>query len=676
MSAVFSARKMQVLANPSSFSVKSTKSIFYQLDYFYTMGYIRYSIMICPNIYFCSDQTLKESFMKTRVASLLVGIFIVGGMIQMCSEPLDPIPEPTTTTSSSTNTTSIKTTNTTTTAPTYTTTASTYHYPPLVYITKPEYNGYAGASMDFTGYVDSPEQLDLLEYRFGTDPYIEIPFDENLNFSKSLSAMIAGAHLLEVRATTVSGLTGSYSVLFNVDNTNPTILIDEPAQGRYVHGIVHMYGTASDTDGTGIHAVYISIDGGDPLMAEGKEEWSYVWDSSSDSIGDHSIMIWSVDKVNNSSTPQSRTITIGDVVDVADYLNTTAEQPARQPDITNHEESLYVAYEELNANGFYEIVVKKYEEPNWVPVGGPVSDPTKNALNPSIAIKVDEPVVVYREFESSTGYRLRVRHWVDPNWELMGGDLNETGGTAWEPEIVGLHDGNKQPYVVFSELSSGKRVIYCKVWNGTDSWTLIGGTQVGCDIGTNCYHPSVDRIGDQPMVTFQQNNSPTSDIVRVRYFEGSSWKTYGTNVFYDPSADAYDPKITAYSDIPYISWTEVLAGVGTRQVRVARWSGTTWELVGSSLNVDYQRDAFDPDLVFLGGKPYVAFREQIGDIFLLFVKSYANNLWEPIGGHYWNLSHNRTATHHALTSTTKPYVTFMEMYGSEESKVRVRTTSD
>jgi len=100
------------------------------------------------------------------------------------------------------------------------------------------------------------------------------------------------------------------------ENEFPTISLNSPVDGSTVSGTVTISGTASDSDGT-VESVKVQIDAGTWHMATGTTSWTYNWDTTSVSDGNHTISAWVLDD-DDCSTFVSITVTVN---------NTPANQP-------------------------------------------------------------------------------------------------------------------------------------------------------------------------------------------------------------------------------------------------------------------------------------------------------------------------------------------------------------
>ncbi|MBN2065600.1 MAG: hypothetical protein JW771_02195 [Candidatus Thermoplasmatota archaeon] len=90
----------------------------------------------------------------------------------------------------------------------------------------------------------------------------------------------------------------------------PTVTITSPEDGDTVSGTVFVTGTANAPSGREISSVEISIDGSDPVVADGNMSWSYEWDTTVIANGDHTITAISYDDEGGVSPNDSIIVTV------------------------------------------------------------------------------------------------------------------------------------------------------------------------------------------------------------------------------------------------------------------------------------------------------------------------------------------------------------------------------
>lgn len=88
-------------------------------------------------------------------------------------------------------------------------------------------------------------------------------------------------------------IAGPYNLYIDPDSDYAVSGITNPAPQMRVPGNLNIVGTCVDDDG--VSEVWLVLDGGEPVKAEGKEFWSYYLDTNELAEGTHTIEVWGVD---------------------------------------------------------------------------------------------------------------------------------------------------------------------------------------------------------------------------------------------------------------------------------------------------------------------------------------------------------------------------------------------
>lgn len=88
-------------------------------------------------------------------------------------------------------------------------------------------------------------------------------------------------------------IAGPYNLFIDPDSDYAISTITNPSQNMRVPGNLNIVGTCVDDDG--VAEVWLVLDGGEPVKAEGKEFWSYYLDTNNLTEGKHTIEVWGVD---------------------------------------------------------------------------------------------------------------------------------------------------------------------------------------------------------------------------------------------------------------------------------------------------------------------------------------------------------------------------------------------
>ena len=88
-------------------------------------------------------------------------------------------------------------------------------------------------------------------------------------------------------------IAGPYNLFIDPDSDYAICSITNPINNMRVPGNLNIVGTCVDDDG--ISEVWLVLDGGDPVKAEGRAFWSYYLDTNNLEEGPHTIEVWGVD---------------------------------------------------------------------------------------------------------------------------------------------------------------------------------------------------------------------------------------------------------------------------------------------------------------------------------------------------------------------------------------------
>jgi hypothetical protein len=182
-------------------------------------------------------------------------------------------------------------------------------------------------------------------------------------------------------------------------------------------------------------------------------------------------------------------------------------------------------------------------------------------------------------------------------------------------------------------------------------------------------------IGGVPWIAYAAQ-SPTSGYSVVRVARVGVTVTYpGNPLNINPARDAGDPSITTIGGVPYVAWAEDVQPGGWREIRVARFTGTSWVQVGASLNVDPTARASHPTITSVNGVPWVAWDEASGEAGFVNVKEFAGGLWEPASSAFNTGTRPGASPSNPspspgypsiTTANGTPYVAFVRWTGSVE----------
>jgi hypothetical protein len=227
-------------------------------------------------------------------------------------------------------------------------------------------------------------------------------------------------------------------------------------------------------------------------------------------------------------------------------------------------------------------------------------DATKQAVEPTIASVAGTPYVAWEEMNGSNVNQIRVKSWNGSAWASVGGSLNAdpTKG-AFRANIA---DVGGTPYVTWEEEAVDQ--VYVKKWFG-GTWVSVGGV-VNIDPSNLAADPWLANVAGTPYIAWRED-AGSVEQVHVARLDGSSWATVGGALNLDPTKDANEPSIASIGGTPYVVWDDE-SNAGD-EVRVARWTGSVWGLVGDALNPGETNLGPVPRIADVGGAAWVAWNK-------------------------------------------------------------------
>ncbi len=150
--------------------------------------------------------------------------------------------------------------------------------------------------------LDDAEEVNI--YFDGTQIYSSSPKDNSGTVSTDYTLPTPeGSHTLEAEVVPGMSQRVSTTITIYIDNTAPSCSITAPTSGQWVHGNVELQADA--TDNNAISHVDFYVDGS-KVGTDSSSPYTYSWDSTSTSEGQHSVYAIAYDKAGNSK--QSSTV--------------------------------------------------------------------------------------------------------------------------------------------------------------------------------------------------------------------------------------------------------------------------------------------------------------------------------------------------------------------------------
>jgi hypothetical protein len=289
---------------------------------------------------------------------------------------------------------------------------------------------------------------------------------------------------------------------------------------------------------------------------------------------------------------------------------------------------------------------------------------------PALASDGTSNTIAFSELSGSV-YNIRVKKWSGTNWANVGSALSGSSAAssnAFYPSIALNSSGN--PVVAWHEFDGSSRNIYVKRFDGS-TWVNVGTGVLSAvsGAGTDAHQPSLalDSAGN-PVVAWFEFNGLISNIYVQRY-NGSSWVSVGTGVLNATGNVANSPSLALNSSgNPTVAWSENRGNPNENEIQVFRYNGSSWVNVGSALHGSSNSDnlASEPSLALdSAGNPTVAWFEDDGTAFNIYVKRHNGSTWVNVGTGVLNISGIQAIYPSLLLdSSGNPVVSWMDYDGT------------
>jgi hypothetical protein len=268
---------------------------------------------------------------------------------------------------------------------------------------------------------------------------------------------------------------------------------------------------------------------------------------------------------------------------------------------------------------------------------------------------------------------LTVNSLLGSTWIQLGSELNISSGQDAESPSLAL-DASGNPVVAWQENVPGQYGnIYVKRWDSaSSSWVQLG-NELDVDPLQNAVKPSLalDASGN-PVVAWTEWDG-SSNNVYVKRWDGTDWVQLGGALDVNPAQNAISHSLALDSaNRPVVAFFE---NDGTSfNIYVKRWDGTNWVLLGGALDVNLGEQAYDPSLALdASGNPVVAWHEHTpGQFDNIYVKRWDGTGWVQLGGALdVNVNDGAALASLALDASGNPVVAWTE-WNSSSSNVYVK----
>lgn len=267
--------------------------------------------------------------------------------------------------------------------------------------------------------------------------------------------------------------------------------------------------------------------------------------------------------------------------------------------------------------------LKKYENGNWVTVG-PAQFTEGQANSISIAFQGAVPYYSCRD-DGNAGFAT-VRKLDGPIWEVIGQEsfaAQCSSVTDWLGVDLAQNSQNVA-YVAYKDHDYDSK-LSVKKFNGT-TWEYVGSpgfSPAGLDSDAEIEFDS----NDVPYVAYLTYVN-SSERISVAKFNGTTWELVGLANFSGRSYSEFDFKINS-ANVPYVAYRGGNTGADNTRCSVMKFDGTAWVYEGSAFFTAAKADqismAFDQNAI-----PYVVFEDYAASN--RFTVEKFTGTWQIVGG--------------------------------------------
>jgi len=285
----------------------------------------------------------------------------------------------------------------------------------------------------------------------------------------------------------------------------------------------------------------------------------------------------------------------------------------------------------------------------WQPVGagsangGGISNNSGASQNVTMAAGPDNNLYVAWSDTSSGDAEIYLRRWDGAAWSELGGSAggggisNNSGASLWPALAVGP-DGN--PWVAWHDETPGAAEIYVRRWTGT-AWEPVGsGSASGGGISNN---NSDSRFVDLQVASAGLayaawvDGSAGNNEVYVRQWNGSAWVALAGSAsgggISNSSVRSGRPALALNGGLPTVAWAE---GGSVGEIYVRRYNGSAWVELGNHSASDggisnTPGQSLYATIAYTGGKPIVAWYDEIGGQWEIYAATLEGNQWGAAG---------------------------------------------
>lgn len=312
------------------------------------------------------------------------------------------------------------------------------------------------------------------------------------------------------------------------------------------------------------------------------------------------------------------------------YVEVDASRHARAPVLASGKSGIFLAWTEINSRGISQIHFGEWGGKRWTMDASSLNrDQDHRAYDLSISMAGGNPVLAWVEWDRMNHPLIYTKQREKGEWISSEGPLNlDPLNQAANPVIVGSNSTG--PVLVWSERDH-KRVFQLHVKQFSDSgWHSLGQKSLNQNPSRDGIEPTLTLNGNTPYIAWMEPSKNNVFQVYVKAWTGESWDLLGSSLNISRNNPALKPSIAVFDNKPVVAWNEInSSGVSTLHVKI--WTGQTWKLLGSTLNIDPSRHSVSPGLKSTGKNLYLTWGEyNDASHSRVFIKRWNGEQWEPL----------------------------------------------
>ncbi|MFZ5424350.1 MAG: LamG-like jellyroll fold domain-containing protein [Patescibacteria group bacterium] len=213
---------------------------------------------------------------------------------------------------------------------------------------------------------------------------------------------------------------------------------------------------------------------------------------------------------------------------------------------------------------------------SWTQIGGDSLNSGWTTNYEGVYSLLNDGTYLYAGLGASGGDN-ELWRWGGSSWTKVGGDGVNSGYTGTTHTIVQALAVNGS--TVYTGLSSGNAARSAQVWsfNGTDTWTQLGGDYVNDSWGFRGLR-NVETMQVSGANLYAGLGQTNSGNALVWEYDGSTWDLIGGQGLNSGwAADTYE---SVLSMVSYKGTLTVGLGISANDAEVWQWNGTSWTKIG------------------------------------------------------------------------------------------------